>query len=76
MSLVSVATKPTGLGLVTGLDPANRILQDRYEQIIAEYIPLSYDDIASQENEALAVIANDMTVLTDWLREQRLRAVS
>jgi hypothetical protein len=71
LSIVNIATKPTGLGLITGLDPANRVLSEHYEQIVQEYVPLSYADIAKQENEALNVVANDMNIIEEWLLENR-----
>lgn len=71
VSLVSVAAKPTGLGLVTGLDPENSILTECYEQIVAEFVPLGYDDIAAQEHEALNVIENDMQKITRWIGATR-----
>jgi hypothetical protein len=73
LSVVNVAAKPTGLGLVTGLDPDNRELHERYEQIVEEYVPLSYDAIAGQEREALNVTANDMSLIRDWLQDTRSR---
>lgn len=35
--------KPTGLVLVTGLDPENRVLSDAYEEIVAEWIGVTLD---------------------------------
>ncbi|VAW79662.1 Glucans biosynthesis glucosyltransferase H, partial [hydrothermal vent metagenome] len=71
ISLVSVATKPTGLGLVTGLDPDNQVLSDCYDEIVAEFVPLGYDDIADQEHEALNVIENDMPTIINWIGTKR-----
>jgi tetratricopeptide (TPR) repeat protein len=71
VSLVSVATKPTGLGLVTGLDPESRVLSECYEQIVAEFVPLGYDDIAAHEYESLNVIENDMQKIIRWIGESR-----
>ncbi|TCK17508.1 methyltransferase family protein [Thiogranum longum] len=74
VSLVSVATKPTGLGLVTGLDPDNSVLSESYEQIVAEFVPLGYDDIAAHEVESLNVIDNDMQRVIRWIGESRSMA--
>ena len=74
LNIVNVAAKPTGLGLVTGLDPANTVLGENYEAILQEFVPMAYSDIASCEDEALNVIANDMGVITDWLQASRLKA--
>lgn len=74
LALINIATKPTGLGLVTGLDPANRVLSEHYQQILAEYVQLGYDDIAQQEIEALNIVANDMGDIQAWLQGSRVRA--
>jgi len=71
VSVASVAAKPTGLGLVTGLDPESHVLSDCYEQIVAEFVPMSYEDIAAQEHEAMNVIENDMQRIIDWIGTSR-----
>ena len=35
--VIPVSTRPTGLLLVTALDPASTVLQDRFDEILAEY---------------------------------------
>jgi hypothetical protein len=37
LSVIPVGTRPTGLLLVMGLDPANTVLTDNYSQIVAEF---------------------------------------
>lgn len=37
LMVLALDTAPTGLLLVTGLDPGNRVLWDRYEQIVRQY---------------------------------------
>jgi tetratricopeptide (TPR) repeat protein len=73
LPLVSVATKPTGLGLVTGLDSGNRVLEDNYARIVEEFESLSYDDIVASEAEALNIVANNLHAVTDWLQAHRLQ---
>jgi hypothetical protein len=38
LTVVGVNTAPTGVVLVAGLDPANRTLSERYDEILAEYV--------------------------------------
>ena len=71
LAIANVASKPTGLGLVTRLDPANRELHNHSEQIVEEYVPLSYDAIAGEARDALNVIANDIDVIFEWLQGTR-----
>jgi hypothetical protein len=35
---IPVATAPTGVLVVLGADPANRVLRDRYDEIVAEWV--------------------------------------
>jgi hypothetical protein len=37
-----VAVPPTGLGIITSLDPASSVLADRYDEICQRFIPLAY----------------------------------
>ncbi|HVV74477.1 MAG TPA: class I SAM-dependent methyltransferase [Mycobacteriales bacterium] len=41
LTVVPLETAPTGLVLVVGLDPANRTLTEKYDEILAEHV---YDD--------------------------------
>jgi hypothetical protein len=41
-----VEVPPTGLGLVTHLDPSSRVLEERYEDIRRELAGLTYDRLA------------------------------
>lgn len=37
LAVVPIATEPTGLLLVAGLDPSNTVLADRYDEIVSEF---------------------------------------
>ncbi|WP_460811157.1 class I SAM-dependent methyltransferase [Microlunatus endophyticus] len=37
LSVITVDTRPTGLLMITGLDPANTVLRDHYDQILQEF---------------------------------------
>jgi hypothetical protein len=49
---------PTGLGVVTRLDPSSRVLADRFEQIAAEFEGKEWSD-APEQRERLPLVAND-----------------
>jgi hypothetical protein len=38
---------PTGLAIVTNLDPQSRVLPDLYDKLCEEFIPLDYDDLVA-----------------------------
>ncbi len=39
------AARPTGLVVIRDLDPANTVLSDRYDDLVAEYAAMSLDDL-------------------------------
>jgi hypothetical protein len=54
-----VATAPSGLGVVRGLDPGSTVLSDRYEEIVREYLALDYSVLDAGKAETLALFPND-----------------
>jgi len=59
LSIVTLDAPPTGLGLITNLDPSSRVLTDGYDEIIAEYASLPYASVANDKNDQLAVMPSD-----------------
>lgn len=55
----TVATAPTGLGVVRGLDPYSRILEQRYDAIVSEFLALDYSVIEADKPAMLALHPND-----------------
>lgn len=54
-----VATPPTGLAVVRGLDPDSRMLADRYDAIAAEMLALDYAMLDKDKAGALGRFPND-----------------
>ncbi|HXZ53863.1 MAG TPA: class I SAM-dependent methyltransferase [Burkholderiales bacterium] len=54
-----IAAAPTGLAVVRGLDPGSRLLSDRYEEIVREYLALDYSALDAGKAEMLALYPND-----------------
>ncbi len=46
--------RPSGLGMVSGLDPHTTVLEEAYDQIVSDYIDLEYEDFGSDTLAALA----------------------
>lgn len=66
LSVLTIPTHPSGLTLVTGLDPDSRILADHFDEAVAEFIG------ASTPPNPLATgcfgdIENDLTKVQGWL---------
>ncbi len=59
LSLHTLGTPPTGLGLITHLDPASTGLRSRLPQLIAEGLALDFSSIAQRRPEALNLAPGD-----------------
>ena len=55
----TVATAPTGLGVVRGLDPGSRLLEERLEQIVREFGELDYSELDADKDAKLVLFPND-----------------
>jgi hypothetical protein len=64
LRLLTIPAAPTGLTLVTGLDPASTLLRDRFDVIIELYGPLPY---APAMDRLLALSGNDDATLDQLL---------
>jgi hypothetical protein len=57
LTVTTVDVEPTGLAIVSGLDPDNTILHDHYDAIIEELAGLEFDDLeAVGRDEMLGVV--------------------
>jgi hypothetical protein len=54
-----IATAPTGLGVVRGLDPASKALPERMQEIVAEFAALDYSVLDADKPGMLALLPND-----------------
>lgn len=61
LSVSVVDIGPTGLGVVTGLDPRSRRLPDQLDEVVSRYVNLPYDTLESGDK---AVLLN--RVPADW----------
>jgi hypothetical protein len=71
LTVFVIATFPTGLGVLTDLDPSDRSLQDRWKEILELYRRLPFPSSRAEMEAVLEVVPNDPAVI-----EQRLRATA
>lgn len=53
LTVTTVDVEPTGLAIVSGLDPSNRVLHDDYHAIIDELAELEFDDLVTVGREQM-----------------------
>ena len=63
----TIATAPTGLGLVLNPDPDSHVLADRLDELIAQYLAKDFGVLATRKPEALGLLENRWAVIRDLL---------
>jgi len=66
-----VGVYPTGLGIVQNLDPHSRVLADRQDEIIEEFLALDISVLDGRKAEMLNRIPNDWTSITRLIDKRR-----
>jgi hypothetical protein len=68
LDIFTVATSPTGLTVVTGLDPASRVLADKFDEAVARFIDYPYAEFEDQLAANLNIVPNDWSVVAARLQ--------
>jgi len=58
-----VDVPPTGLGILTGLNPGSRVLEDHYEEICGRFLSMNYSVLADGKEQKLNRVANDWEIV-------------
>jgi hypothetical protein len=58
LTVRTIATPPTGLGIVLNPDPGSRVLADNLDALIGEYLAKDFGVLAGRQAEALGLIEN------------------
>jgi len=66
LAIHTIGAPPTGLGLITHLDPASTLLRTRLPELITEGLALDFSSIATRRPEALNLVPYD------WPRVRQL----
>jgi hypothetical protein len=72
LDIFTIATPPTGLTVVTGLDPTSRVLTDRYDEAVARFIDTSFTAVEHTLETMLNVVSNDWDIVESRLKERRI----
>lgn len=68
LSVVTADVEPTGLAIVTQLDPTNRVLFDQFDEIVNDIDQLRWADIESADrSELIGLVPGDWTELQPLL---------
>jgi hypothetical protein len=59
LSIHTIATAPTGLTLIRGLDPGSRVLGQRLTEIVSEFMALDYAALDADKPAALNLYPNE-----------------
>ena len=59
LSVKVIGTAPTGLGVVSSLDPGSSVLREKYDAIVAEFLALDYSVLEADKPGMLALYPND-----------------
>lgn len=72
LDIFTIATPPTGLTVVTGLDPTSRVLTNSYDEAVARFIDTSFSAIECILESMLNVIPNDWSIVESRLKDRRI----
>jgi capsular polysaccharide biosynthesis protein len=71
LNVAVVDVPPSGLGIVTKLDPNSTLLQDAYDSIVREFSDQDYDQLEPSKAEALNVVGPDWRLVEASLPRRR-----
>jgi tetratricopeptide (TPR) repeat protein len=60
----TIATAPTGLTMIRGLDPESRVLGEQLDAIVAEFLALDYGAIERVKAAAVNLMPNDWALIS------------
>jgi hypothetical protein len=73
LDIFTVATAPSGLTLVAGLDPSSRVLRDAYQEAVTRFADVPFSEVESRLNEELNLVPNDREAVWARLRANGIR---
>src|SRR5262249_13215814 len=74
LTIVTIATPPTGLTLITSLDPKSRALSEKFDEALTRFTDLPFSVLEGRLNTMLNVLPNDSSVIHAHLMAQGILA--
>ena len=71
LTVANVGAPPTGLCVVRGLDPDSRILADRHDAIVGEFMPVDYSVLGTDKAGLLNRFPNDIARVLELVSSRR-----
>ncbi|HUS84804.1 MAG TPA: class I SAM-dependent methyltransferase, partial [Anaerolineales bacterium] len=70
LDIFTVSAPPTGLTIVSGLDPSSRVLTENYESAVAKFVDMPFSAIEHRLEAALNVVPNDWRMVKRRLTQK------
>lgn len=70
LEIFTIATKPTGLTMVSNLDPHSTVLSENYDAIVNEYMNKEWIDSLELRYAMLSVVSNNWQAITQRLKNR------
>ena len=61
LKVITLPALPSGLALVTNLDPGSRLLAEQHDTIVADFMPLQLDAIQHEQAKLMNLVGNDFS---------------
>ncbi|MEA2327748.1 MAG: hypothetical protein QOE68_2707 [Thermoanaerobaculia bacterium] len=72
LDILTIATPPTGLTVVTGLDPSSRVLIDKQDEMLAQFDSKPFAAVEHALDSMLNVVPNDWSFVESHLRKRAI----
>jgi hypothetical protein len=76
LDIITIKTPPTGLTVVTGLDPSSHILAECYDKAVKRFMEMPYTDVEIRLCEELNLFPNDWTAFEEYLKVRKISVSS
>jgi hypothetical protein len=76
LHVFTIATPPTGLTVVTGLDASSRLLRRRYDRFVSEFLSIPFAAVEHALADAVNIVPADYSSVERLFGERRRKAMT